>query len=313
MKVYLLISLEKKEFGKNKREQFKVDSYSIVLPKSNDELYKFLINDFINMNPDMASVVIDKMGIKYLDKYQDKGFIKLSVGEEYYNKKHKDFSHVAKSLLSIKNKLLIMENMINMGFSNDISSKVAFSDYEIDLKSLTANPYQLIFPFDLSFYMVDKIALNNGINFKDAVRILEGICYLLDEGVSKHAHIYLATSDLATKLNRLLKLNVSKEDFKRYISTLEKEQRVYCDIEDNIYGYKYYQAELNLSLDLYRLRDGEREEASLIESVEKDLKLDCFTYSDEQEKAIKQAIEQPLLIISGAAGTGKNNCTQKKS
>lgn len=301
----------KKEFGKNKKEQYKVDSYSIVLPKSNDELYKFLINDFINMNLDMASVVIDKIGIKYLDKYQDTDFIKSSVGEEYYNKKYKDFSHVAKSIFSIKNKLLIMENMINMGFGSDISSKVAFSDYEIDSKSLSANPYQLIFPFDLSFYMVDKIALSNGINYKDEVRILEGICYLLDEGVSKYAHIYLTTSDLFTKVNRLLNLRISTEEFKHYIGILEKEKRVFNDIEDNIYGYKYYQAELNLSLDLYRLRDGEKEEALLVEKIKNDLKSDDFSYSEEQEKAIIQAIEQPLLIISGAAGTGKTTVLRK--
>ncbi|MFP3725809.1 AAA family ATPase [Priestia filamentosa] len=301
----------KKEIGKNNREQYKVESYSILLPTTKLGLFNFLVNDFVNINIETASIIIDKLGINYLKYYKDKNFIESSIGREYFQKKKTEFDDASFRIANIEDKLKLMKVMIKMGFPNDISSKVAFSDFKISSESVVENPYQLIQPFELDFYKIDRIALNNGMKPTDNTRITEGICYVLEEGANKFSHIYLPYDELIYKLNRLLKLSLTKEEVKPYRVFLEEEKRIVSDIYLNIYSYKYYNAEVQLSLDLYRLRDGKKEPSSFVNKAIKELETDVIKYSPEQVEAIKLALKEPLLIISGAAGTGKTTTLKK--
>ncbi|MGX5609719.1 SF1B family DNA helicase RecD2 [Bacillus cereus] len=301
----------KKEIGRNKREQYRVESYSIELPSTNHQLYYFLINDFINMDLKLASTIVDKIGTEYITKYKDKKYIIEKLGEPYFDEYKEDIIKARLRLDDIQNKLLVMESMVNMGFPNDVSAKVAFSEFKITPLALKSNPYQLIFPFDLNFQLIDNIALNNGTSFNGDLRIHEGICFLLDEAVSKYSHIYLPREELLSKLNRLLKINISLDTFKKHELILEEQKRIYCDVELHIYGYRYFQAELQLSQDLYRLNDGNQENLVEIKELMNTLSKDSIVYSDEQLTVIEEALLYPLTIISGAAGTGKTTLLRK--
>lgn len=301
----------KKEKGRHNKEQFRVESYSFELPTTEHGMYYFLTNDYLDMDVRLASNVMEKVGLSYLEEYSNVGLLEKKLGAELY-KAHKKELYISKlSLDAVKEKLTLMNTLIEMGFANEISSKISFSEFKTNAVSVKQNPYQLIFPFDLTWKFVDGIALKNGIDTTSELRIKEGICYLLDEAVQKHAHIYLPRPELHTKLLKLLHIRLDIENFKMFEKVLRDENRVYCDVEYHLYGYRYFKAELQLSKDLYRLNDGELEKDEVITEILNVIDSDDIEYSPEQKESIIKAIKFPFLIISGAAGTGKTTVVKK--
>lgn len=295
----------KKELGRNKREQFKVQSYSVEMPKTNYQLYNFLMNDFIQLEEKIAGHISDNIGVDYLNHYQDDKYLQDKLGEDIFNEHRKELTFVKFQLNDIKNKLNVMDTMVTMGFSNELSARVAFSEFKATPETLKSNPYTLLFPFDLTWTSIDSIAINNGILRSSDLRIQEAILYILDEAVNKLSHIYLPRDEVLARLNRLLRMNLSLDEFKRHEKAMENDKRIFCDVELNIYGYRYYQAELQLSKDLFRLNDGQKENEKLVQRTVESFLHGDLTFSPEQEHAIWSSLINPLTIISGSAGTGK--------
>lgn len=307
-----LLCYGKKEAGRNNREQYKIDSYTLELPKNEFHLFQFLINDFINMEPNLASVVSDKVGLTYLSEHHNFKLISEKIGDQkYFNQHYIDLKEASSRLDEIKRKLSLMATMNEMQFPSDISAKVAFSDLFITVESIKGNPYQIIFPFDLDWDKVDRIAAQNGIEPDSTVRIHEGICYLLDVAAKKHGHIYLHREDTLIRLRNLLRLNLSKEQFRIYEVDLVELKRIYCDVEDHLYGYRYFIAEKELAKNLYRILQQEKEDTEKVELTLKHISNDSFDYSPEQYEAITTALEEPLSVIIGPAGSGKTTTLRR--
>lgn len=301
----------KKEKGRSTKEQYRVESYSIQLPKTDTTLFRFLTNDYISTEAELALTVTDKMGISFLENYKNHAFLQEHLGIDYFDNNKALLLNLERRLDEVKEKLIIMQTLIDMGFANDLSAKIAFSEFKTTAKSILANPYQLIFPFDLTWPIVDAIALKNGIGKLSNLRIEEGIVFLLDDAVKRHAHIYLPRNELYGKLLKLLRLHLDLSTFSDFEKKLRGEKRVYCDVEHHLYGYRYFKAEEQLSKDLYRLNDGEIETDETVEKLLKQLDYDEIVYSDEQKEAIFKGLKYPLLIINGPAGTGKTTVLKR--
>lgn len=303
----------KKEKGRNKKDQYKVESYSIKLPDNDYHLFQFLINDFVNMELSAASFVADVIGVEYLEKHADFKYLENKIDDKkMFNKILGELKGASFQLSEIKRKLDLMETMIQMGFPNDISAKVSFSDIKLTSNSIKNNPYQLIFPFDLDWKQIDNIGLKNGIEKESDIRIQEAIGYLLDNAVKKLAHIYLHREEVYRQLKNLLNLNLGIEKYNSNEEQLIKNKNIYCDVDDHIYGYRYFVAEKQLANDLYRISEQEKEDNNIINEMMLSLDDDEeFTYSPEQKKAIKTTLREPLSIIVGYPGSGKTTTIRK--
>lgn len=301
----------KKEKGRNKKEQYRVESYSIQLPKTDTTLFRFLTNDYIVTDGEIALTVTDKLGISFLENYKNHAYLKEHLGAKYFDDNKALLLSLENRLDEVKEKLKIMQTLIDMGFANDISAKISFSEFKTTAKSVLENPYQLIFPFDLTWPVVDTIALKNGIGKLSNLRIEEGICFLLEDAVKRNAHIYLPRNELLGKLLKLLQLHLDLPTFKEFEKKLREEKRVYCDVEHHLYGYRYFKAEEQLSKDLYRIDAGEVESDETVNNILKQLDYDEIVYSDEQKEAIFKGLKFPLLIINGPAGTGKTTVLKR--
>lgn len=295
----------KKEMGKNKKEQYKVRSYSMTLPESKKHLHSFLTNDHFKLSNEIAMSIAEKIGITYLKKHHDFKFLENKLGPSDYNKYSKILKSVSYDMFEVKRKIRLMKKMGDMGFNGDIAAKVSFSELKITADEINMNPYVIIQPFDIPWEQVDSIALKNGTAIDSPIRIKEGICHVLDLGVQKQSNMFLHRQIVHRSTNRLLQLNLSSDDFRRFEQVLIQEERLVSDIDNNIYGYKYFLAEKQLAMDLHRIlsQEGPSEKAvqkglSLLDKIGTNL-------STEQADAVRSAIVNPLTIITGPAGSGK--------
>lgn len=185
------------------------------------------------------------------------------------------------------------------------------------------NPYQIADHVPgVGFKTADEIASRIGIHSDSDYRIQSGIFYVLLQAVAD-GHIYLPKEELLRK--SMLLLEVEIKDIEKYLMNLSMEkkvilkqaisERVYRDNYDTIretveetrvYPSQYYYMELNTARLLHDLNIKYDVADLLIEKrlleLEKNAKLEL---DEMQRKAVKAAINNGVLILTGGPGTGK--------
>lgn len=284
-----------KKYGK----QFQATSYKVMAPTTKAELVDFLCSDFVGAPLQLVHLISNKMGLSYLNHYKNVQFCLKALHVTGKN------SEVGQELLSMSRKvqgfyckLELLETLVSMGFKQDISCKIAFSEKPPNVDDVINNPYQLIKPFELEWKIVDTIALKNGISKSSKVRIQEALFYLVDESAVQKGHMFLPESELATLAKAFIGTTFL---LKEELTELEASGRIIRDYNDHIYSPENHQSERLLSDNLYRIFHS----APSIHPIAIDFSETNFPFSTEQKEAIQMTIDQQISLISGPAGTGK--------
>lgn len=159
----------------------------------------------------------------------------------------------------------------------------------------------------LGFITVDKYALNNGVPKDSPYRIEAAIEYVLKEEES-NGHCWLPKEAVIKKTAEITKLEpnvidsfIESEDFKT-------NKKFYYN-ENKIGLYKNYYYESKIAENLIRLMKYKNN--FKVDNLEEKIKTiqneQGFEFTDEQLNAIKKAVEENVLIISGRAGSGKTS------
>lgn len=280
-----------KKYGK----QFKCSGYELLEPSYKSDLFSFLTCSFIKTNFQLAMSIKRNIGPKYLKIHRNIDEVYDLLESEQFDKHQlKTLSDQLSSYYKRKNNL---KSLIEMGFDHEMASKLSFSDFNLNVEEVKKNPYILIRLFDLKWHTVDAIALKNGITNTSYIRISEGVTFLLNQATDKHAHMFLKQDELLSIAKRFLKIDY---DLEFLLEKLESDKVIVRDTKSRIYSIENYRSEKLLAENLYRIHKGEPFEKNLLHYFE-----DNPFYSGEQKNVIKQAIENNLYVISGAAGTGK--------
>jgi len=287
-----------KQHGK----QFETSSYEIMEPKDTSELITFLTSSLVDCSYQVAFDIAKKMGLRYLKEFSNIAACKkqLPLREETERNLIKNSTF----LLSFYEKKTMLEELLKMGFEQEIACKMAFSEVPPPMHKIKQNPYFLIRRFDLSWNTIDGIALKNGIGKKSTIRIEEGILYLLELASNEHAHMYLPQAMLEKTIQQFLKIEFEPSS---YLDTMENEQKIVRDLKDRIYSEENHRLEKLLAENLYRLSKG----TPVISTSSSSIKKDDFNYSDDQLDAIKMPFDHQVSVISGPAGTGKTTIISK--
>ncbi len=169
------------------------------------------------------------------------------------------------------------------------------------------NPYKMAEDITgVGFRTADEIAGRVGIEPNSDYRIKAGILYVLLHANSE-GHVYLPERELIYRAKELL---LAEDDaIQRQINTLNIEKKIVL-AEDSgerlIYSAVFYYMELNVARMLHDLnisyqynREDLNKKALEIENL-------IDTVLDEQQRiAIKEAVCNGLLVITGGPGTGK--------
>lgn len=175
------------------------------------------------------------------------------------------------------------------------------------------NPYRLADDIrGVGFKMADEIAQKVGIFTDSDYRIRSGIFYTLLQSVSG-GHTYLPEEELLAGASELLHVDASAME--KHLVDLQMEKRIVVKVgeEDpghsqsrHVYAAQYYYTELNTARMLHDLNVAGSEPE---EEIRKKLGRICAgvdTPPDElQIRAVVEAVNSGLLIITGGPGTGK--------
>ena len=169
------------------------------------------------------------------------------------------------------------------------------------------NPYRLADDIEgVGFRTADEIAVRVGIRMDSDFRIRSGILYVLLQA-STEGHTYLPEEELTRRTGQLLE--VGEEHIEKQYMDLAIERKIIMKQGENqtqIYAASFYYMEANTATMLkqlnvsYDVPDLEIEER--VRRIEKQTGMEL---DEHQMTAVKEAVRNGLLIITGGPGTGK--------
>lgn len=172
---------------------------------------------------------------------------------------------------------------------------------------LKENPYQLADDMEgVGFRTADEIAVKVGIRTDSDFRIRSGIQYALLQAAGE-GHTYLPMDELTRRTSLLL--DIDPEHIEKHYMNLAMDRKIVMRQNEDvtqIYSASFFYMEANVATMLkqlnvkYDVSDAEIEQR--IHAIEKksDIQLD-----EHQIQAVREAIRNGVLVITGGPGTGK--------
>ena len=192
---------------------------------------------------------------------------------------------------------------ISLNLGAKIYQKYGDSVYSV----LQENPYRLADDISgVGFKIADEIAYRIGIHTDSDYRIKSGMIYTLLQATGE-GHVYLPKEELFQRAAELL--GVDSSYMEKHLVDLAMDRKIIQKEQDGqilIYPAQYYYLELNTArmlqeLDIFCPED-EKMVARRIAQIEKE----TGTVLDEmQKRAVQEAAEHGLLVLTGGPGTGK--------
>lgn len=173
------------------------------------------------------------------------------------------------------------------------------------------NPYRLADDIEgVGFRTADEIAARVGIRMDSDFRIRSGILYALLQATAE-GHTYLPERELTERAARLLE--VGTEQIEKQYMDLAIERKIILkqpegagDMQAQVYAASFYYMEANTAVMLKQLNVGydvpEIELKQRIRSIEKQTGM---VLDEHQAAAVREAVRNGLLVITGGPGTGK--------
>ena len=286
-------------------EQFKIDTFEKMMPKSAAALEKYLASGTIKgIGPATARKIVDKFGEDTLNIFkfepmrlsEIKGISKdkaYEIGEEF-NEKWEVWQ--------------IVSFLENFGIGANNSKKVYDALGINAVEKIQENPYILVdIVYGVNFNNIDKIAMQIGIPLDSDYRIKSGIKYALLIA-SYNGNTCVQKENLITYVKNILE--VDEDRIEDNLINLEVTSEIHTVNQDEItwvFLEPLYKAEQNIAQKLVALRDFNN--VKYIKNFENEIrkyedKL-AIELSEKQFDAIKQVNENNVCIITGGPGTGK--------
>lgn len=192
---------------------------------------------------------------------------------------------------------------ITMNLAVKIYNKYGQEVYGI----LKENPYRLADDIEgVGFRTADDIAAKAGIRTDSDFRVRSGILYTLLQA-SGEGHTFLPKEELTSKASELL--GIDQEIIEKNYMDLSIDRKIVMKQsgeQTQIYSASFYYMEANTAtmlreLDItYDVADAEIEQR--IHKIEKQTGMEL---DEHQVQAVKEAVRNGLLVITGGPGTGK--------
>ena len=193
------------------------------------------------------------------------------------------------------------------GISTTLAVKI-YNTYGQEIYGiLKENPYRMADDVHgVGFRTADEIASHVGIRTDSDFRIRSGIQYALLQA-SNEGHTYLPMPELTQRASNLLQIEPEYIE-KHYMNLAMDRKIIMRQVDDTtqIYASSFFYMEANTATMLKQLNasfevpDIEIEER--LRQIEKQTKMDL---DEHQVEAVKEAVRNGLLVITGGPGTGK--------
>lgn len=294
-------------------EQFKVSEFSSAAPESLAGIEKYLGSGLVKgVGPVMAERIVKKFGIKTLHIIEkDTG--KLSLVEGIGEKRIVMIRKAWDEQKEIRNLMLFIHAYgLGAGYAVKIFRKYGNRATAI----MKENPYRLAVDISgIGFITADRIGAKLGFSKDSKERVESGIVYILFT-LSEEGHVYYPLPALIE--NSAAMLDVAKEDVKTGIDAAAASGKIVIEeLEGDIgrteeerkgvFLAKYHYCEAGISKLLKIIVSSAKSFKNVvpdkaIEWAQSELSI---TLAGKQVEAIRSALEEKVLVITGGPGTGK--------
>lgn len=293
--------VEHKDYG----EQFKIETFEKLMPKTLGALETYLANgDIKGVGPATASKIVNKFGEDtiYVLKFEPE---KLAQIRGITKDKAIEISE---SFIENWEVWQIVGFLERFGIGAESAKKV----YDLlginAIAEIEANPYLLI---DISrgvdFKQIDQMAIQLGVERENQKRVKSGIKYALIK-ITYNGHCCTLKENLIEYVKTLL--NVSEPVIEEGIINLKVNNEIVIedrDEEEWVYLYTFYNAENQIAQRITKLDKARN--VKKVSNIEKELRLveerSDIILSEKQKEAIRAINDNNVTIITGGPGTGK--------
>ena len=293
--------IEHKDYG----EQFKIESFEKVMPKTLAALEKYLANGSIKgIGPATAQKIIQNFGEEtiYILKHEP---LKLSQIRGINKEKAVEISE---SFIENWEVWQIVGFLEQFGIGPEGAKKV-YNLLGINaIEEIEANPYILVDIIrGVDFKQIDEIAIKLGIERQNLKRVESGIKYALIK-ITYNGHCCTLKENLIEYVETLL--NINKDAIENGIINLRTKNEIVVENREEqewVYLYNFYKTEEKIAQRIIKLKNAKN--MKKVSHIEKELRIveekTEIELSEKQKDAIRAINENNVTIITGGPGTGK--------
>lgn len=286
-------------------DQFKVELYEKILPQTADGIEKYLASGIVKgVGPATAAKIVQRFGSETLD-IASREPQRLSEIKGISLEKALNIGQALNEQKGLRDVVMFLQEY---GINPSVCIKIHKAYADMAVSRIKENPYRLCEEvFGIGFKTADRIAMKLGVDPVSRFRIRSGIKYTLSHAAS-NGHTYLPETMLREYSAQLLGL--ADVDIEDALISLVFDKAVQIEKAantSNVYLSSFYNAEQwvgkrLLSLAATHFDKGLEDLDERIAGFEEEegLRLDPL-----QREAVRQAVVNGLLVITGGPGTGK--------
>ena len=285
--------------------QFRAVCYEKQLPETKDAIMRYLSSRSVRgIGPKTARLIVEQFGEDTFDviEHHPEWLAQLPG---ISMKKAAAISESFKEQFGIRSVMLFCQDYFTPGTAVRIYHKYGSAAVDV----IRENPYVLCGEiYGVGFEKADKIARSLGMDRNAKERIGAAIVYVCQYNAQQNGHVCLPEDKLIPGVVRMLKVEEHEvEDALAELYTQQRAVRLTVGGRPMVYLTVYYRAERFVcqKLDLlcrncsaWEARDVE----AMIDKIETE---EGLTYARLQKKAIRAAMENGVMVLTGGPGTGK--------
>ena len=285
--------------------QLSVECYERTIPTSIDGMKKYLASGFLKgIGKKTAEKMVERFGEATFYVIEEKPDRLVEIRGITYEKAMRISEEFRQQHQMRRAMVFLQQFGISPVYALRIYKKYQSKTFDI----LQTNPYRLADDiFGIGFQMADKIAASAGIDATSPFRAEAGVKYVLSHA-AMDGHTYLPQPVLVEEACKLL--SVEGVLVENAITQLQLEHQIWrekIEEETAVYLNLYYYAELASAKKVLELLQDQEDQAGvdwdgIIEQTEQ---REGIHLAEKQKEAVKAAMEQGVLVITGGPGTGK--------
>lgn len=278
--------------------QYVVDSYEIDKPTTKEGIIEFLASSFIEgCGERTAKKIVDQFGEKALELIMDNKDNLMDIDGMTQTRASKIYN----SLVNYNKSSEVILKLQQLGFTIEECSKI-YNHFKDRIDGILGDNF-----YDLKeiieFNKLDNIYLNN--YGRTQVRVYACFIEAMQILSNMEGDTYYYEEEIKAVLARNFYIDLSEEEFVGCLDYLINNGDI-VKIDKKIYLTKYYEYECNIATILKKI---DSYTPSKIKNLDDKLnRLENtlnIKYNTEQKKAITNALNNNITIISGGPGTGK--------
>lgn len=294
-------------------KQFEVSSFNVETPSDVAGIRKYLGSGLIKgIGEKFADRIVNKFGIDTLTVIEQSPEQLLEI-EGIGKKRVAIIQTCWQDQKSIRSLMIFLQSY---GMSPCFAQKIFKAYGNESINKIKQNPFALAKDiFGIGFKTADQLAQKMGVESNSKERIHAGIEFALSE-LASEGHTCYPKEDFIAHAHKMLQTEPQLIDAQ--FATLHEEKRIEMGSLITDQGGKeflwlktLFLAEVGIARELKRLQKigsalRKVDLPKALDWVQKKLNLHL---AEEQIKAVGQALEEKLLIITGGPGTGKSTIT----